>query len=48
MFASSNRETEEPFVLEVNANPGFVGIEKVVPTTTQRIFDHFKDRNNWT
>ena len=48
MFASSNRETEEPFVLEVNANPGFVGIEKVVPKTTQRIFDHFKDRNNWT
>ena len=48
ILASSNRETEEPFVLEVNATAGLTGIEKVVPTTTKRIFDHFKDRNNWT
>ena len=48
MFPSKNRETEEPYVLEVNSNPGFVGIEKVVPTTTKKIFDHFKDRANWS
>ena len=48
MFPSKNRETEQPYILEVNANPGFVGIEKVVPKTTKRIFDHFKNRDNWT
>ena len=48
MFPSKNRETEQPYILEVNSNPGFVGIEKVVPKTTKRIFDHFKNRDNWT
>ena len=48
MFPSKNRETEQPYILEVNANPGFVGIEKVVPKTTKRIFDYFKNRDNWS
>lgn len=47
MFPSKNRETEEPYVLEVNSNPGFGGVEAVHPGTTKKIFDYFKNRENW-
>ena len=48
LLPAKNREKEQPHVLEVNATAGLTGIEKVVPGTTKKIFDHFKDRANWS
>ena len=31
MFASSNRETEEPYVLEVNSNPALLVLKRLFP-----------------
>ena len=42
-----NRETEEPYVLEVNANPGLTGIESTNKGITTEVFTYFKNRDNW-
>ena len=46
---AKNREKDQPFILEVNASPGFGAIEKTAkgsPTTT--ILKSFLNRDNWT
>jgi len=48
LIPSKDREKESPYVLEVNANPGFIGIEKINPGITAEIFKYFKNRDNWT
>ena len=47
LIPSKDREKESPYVLEVNANPGFSGIEKTNPGITTMIFKYFKNRDNW-
>ena len=47
LIPSKNRETEEPYVLEVNSNPGLTGIEKTNKNITEEVFTHFKNRENW-
>ena len=46
---SKNREKEQPFMLEVNSNPGFGGVEKINPnkSLTEEIFREFMNRDNW-
>ena len=44
---AKNREKEQPYILEVNAMPGFGGIEKLKNGLTQEILEHFKNRDNW-
>ena len=44
---AKNREKEQPYILEVNAMPGFGGIEKLKKGLTQEVLEHFKNRNNW-
>ena len=44
---SKNREKERPYILEVNSMPGFGGIEKIQKGLTEKIFKHFKNRENW-
>ena len=48
LIPSKNRETEEPYVLEVNSNPGLTGIEKTNKGITEMVFKYFKNRQNWT
>ena len=45
---AKNREKEQPYVLEVNAMPGFGGIEKIKKGLTKEILEYFKNRDNWT
>ena len=45
---AKNRETEQPYFLEVNSNAGLTGIEEVHPGITNTILTHFKDRANWS
>ena len=45
---AKNRETEQPYFLEVNSNAGLTGIEEVHPGITNTILTHFKDRTNWS
>ena len=45
---AKNREKEQPYVLEVNAMPGFGGIEKIKKGLTREILEHFKNRDNWS
>ena len=47
LIPSKDREKIEPYVLEVNSNPGLSGIEEVNDGITEKIFKYFKDRNNW-
>ena len=47
LIPSKNRETEEPYVLEVNANPGLTGIESTNKGITTEVFTYFKNRENW-
>ena len=47
LIPSKDREKIEPYVLEVNSNPGLSGIEKVVKNITVDVFNYFKNRNNW-
>jgi ribosomal protein S6--L-glutamate ligase len=47
LIPSKNRETEEPYVLEVNANPGLTGIESTNKGITTEVFTYFKNRDNW-
>jgi len=44
---AKNREKEQPYILEVNAMPGFGGIEKINKGLTQKILEHFKNKENW-
>ena len=44
---SKNRETEKPYFLEVNSNPGLTGIEEISPGITSNMLKHFKNRENW-
>ena len=44
---SKNREKERPYILEVNSMPGFGGIEKIQKGLTEKIFNYFKNRENW-
>jgi RimK family alpha-L-glutamate ligase len=48
LIPSEDREKVPPYVLEVNANAGFIGLEKVNPGTSKTIFEYFKNRDNWT
>jgi len=45
---AKNREKEQPYILEVNAMPGFGGIEKIKKGLTKEILEYFKNRDNWT
>ena len=45
---AKNREKEQPYILEVNAMPGFGGIEKIKKGLTREILEHFKNRDNWS
>ena len=47
---AKNREKEKPFILEVNASPGFAGIQGTVKSKNvlKEIFTHFMNRDNWT
>ena len=45
---AKNRETEQPYFLEVNSNAGLTGIEEVHPGITKTILKHFMNRDNWT
>ena len=44
---AKNKETEQPYILEVNSMPGFGGIEKIRNGLTVEILSHFKNRDNW-
>ena len=45
---AKDREKEQPYILEVNASPGFGAIERTTKgNLTQDIFKHFMDRKNW-
>jgi ribosomal protein S6--L-glutamate ligase len=44
---AKNREKDQPYILEVNAMPGFGGIEKIKKGLTKQILNHFKNRDNW-
>ena len=44
---AKNRETEQPYILEVNSMPGFGGLEKIRKGLTVEILSHFKNRDNW-
>jgi len=49
LLPAKNREKEQPFVLEVNATPGFGGIEKITKdkSITQEILKTYMNRENW-
>ena len=45
---AKDREKEHPYILEVNASPGFGAIERTTKgNLTQDIFKHFMDRKYW-
>ena len=47
---AKDREKEQPYILEVNASPGFAGIQKTIKSKNvlKTIFEHFMDRTNWS
>ena len=49
LIPSKDRENEKPYCLEVNANLGYAGIEKVIKgkSVTKEILKHFMNRENW-
>jgi len=49
LLPSKDREKEQPYILEVNATPGFGGIEKTTKrkSVTQEIFKTYMNRDNW-
>ena len=49
LIPSKNRETEKPFCIEVNANLGFGGVERVIKSKsiTETILKTFLNRDNW-
>ena len=49
LIPAKNREKEKPYCIEVNANLGFGGIEKVLKgSPTEEILTSFLNRDNWT
>ena len=38
---------DRPYILEVNATPGFTGIEEIHNGLVAEIMNHFKNRENW-
>ena len=48
LIPSKDREKEPPYVLEVNSNAGFTGIEKINKGVTTMVFEYFKNRDNWS
>ena len=47
---AKNRETEKPFFIEVNSNPGLSGIEKTFSkkfSMTEKILKVYNNRDNW-
>ena len=46
---SKDRKKEQPYMLEVNSNPGFGGVEKIntEKSLTEEIFREFLNRDNW-
>ena len=47
---AKNRETDKPFFIEVNSNPGLTGIEETFSkkfSMTEKILKMFYDRDNW-
>ena len=48
---AKDREKEKPLFIEVNSNPGLMGIEKTLSknnfTITEEILKHFMNRENW-
>ena len=49
LLPAKNRETEQPYILEVNGTPGLGGIEEVTKdkSVTQEIFKTYMNRENW-
>ena len=47
LLPAKNREKDKPYILEVNGTPGLGGIEDVETGTVKKIFNHFKNRENW-
>ncbi len=47
LLPTKNREKDKPYILEVNGTPGLGGIEDVETGTVKKIFNHFKNRDNW-
>ena len=49
LLPAKNRETEQPYILEVNGTPGLGGIEEVTKgkSVTQEIFKTYLNRENW-
>ena len=50
LLPAKNRETEQPYILEVNGTPGLGGIEEVTKgkSVTQEIFKTYMNRDNWS
>ena len=47
---AKNRETDKPFFIEVNSNPGLTGIDETFSkkfSMTEKILKMFYDRDNW-
>ena len=47
LLPTKNREKDKPYILEVNGTPGLGGIEDIETGTVKKIFNHFKNRDNW-
>ena len=49
LLPAKNRETEQPYILEVNGTPGLGGIEEVTKgkSVTQEIMKTYLNRENW-
>ena len=49
LLPAKDREKDQPFVLEVNATPGFGGIEKITKgkSITEEILKTYLNRDNW-
>ena len=48
---SKNREEDSPYFIEVNSNPGLIGIEKTFSkkfSITEEILKTYLDRTNWS
>jgi len=48
LIPSKDRENELPYCLEINANPGLLGIEEISKDSpTKKILETYKDRSIW-
>ena len=45
---SKDREKEKPIFIEMNAKPGFLGIESINKGLVKEILKHYLDRTNWS